>query len=337
MLHSCAFGKFADVITAYGIFGVTRRTFDELAMKVFRHQLEKCDVYRAFCHGMGKDHSNVNSIDEIPFLPVEFFKTHRVYSSDLEPEIGFTSSGTTGQQTSRHLVAQVSLYDESFLRSFMNNYGDPAEYVIAALLPSYLERKGSSLVYMTNALIKMSQDPMSGFFLDDHQKLSELLKNADAGKKKVLLLGVTYALLDHAEKFPQPLKNTIIMETGGMKGRRREMVREEVHDILKKAFAVNEIHSEYGMTELLSQAYSKGNGIYMCPNWMRVVIREMNDPMTAAPDGKTGGVNIIDLANVNSCSFISTADLGRRNKNGTFEILGRFDNSDLRGCNLMVD
>lgn len=319
------------------IFSVTEKDFDSLALEIFRFQFANNPVLAAFAKGIGKTPGTVKNISEIPFLPVELFKTHRIYAADKEPEIVFTSSGTSGQITSRHEVAELSIYKESFLQSFRKFYGEINEWTVLALLPSYLEREGSSLVFMANELIDESKKDDSGFYLHNYEELSEKLAALNDGGEKVLLLGVTYALLDLAEKFPQRLENCVIMETGGMKGKRKEMVRDEVHAILKKAFRVSGIHSEYGMTELLSQAYSKGNGIFNCPPWMKIKIREMNDPLSYATTGKTGGVNVIDLANLYSCSFISTSDLGKLHEDGSFEIIGRFDNSDVRGCNLMVE
>lgn len=326
------------------IFSVTEQDFDSLALDIFRFQFEHNPVYAAFAKGIGKTPDAVKSISDIPFLPVELFKTHKIYSSDKEPEIVFTSSGTTGQVTSKHYVADVSLYEESFRKGFEIFYGNIEDYAVFALLPSYLEREGSSLIYMVNDLIQRSKNGQSRFYLDDFKELTgwlqlreQFLRLPENSTKKNLLIGVTYALLDFAEKKKLNLRHTIIMETGGMKGKRKEMVREEVHEIVKNAFGVKEIHSEYGMTELLSQAYSKGNGIFNCPPWMKIKIREMNDPFSYAATGKTGGVNIIDLANLYSCSFISTSDLGKLYNDGSFEILGRFDAADVRGCNLMVE
>ncbi|GAB4138081.1 MAG: acyltransferase [Bacteroidia bacterium] len=310
--------------------------FISAALQVFRHQYNHCSVYRAFASALGKTPDSVAALHDIPFLPVEFFKTHRVYSSSHPPQITFTSSGTTGQITSRHEVADVNIYETSFLKGFERFYGNPAEWTFLCLLPSYLEREGSSLVYMADVLIRKSASQQSGFYLKNYRELSEKLRMLNASGTKTLLLGVTYALLDLAEQFPQALENITIMETGGMKGKRREMIREELHSILKSAFHVNAIHSEYGMTELLSQAYSLGEGKFFTPPWMKILIREMNDPFSFVPEGKTGGVNIIDLANIHSCSFIATSDLGKIRADGSFEILGRFDNSDIRGCNLMV-
>jgi phenylacetate-coenzyme A ligase PaaK-like adenylate-forming protein len=317
------------------IFSVDSSSFDELALDIFRYQYAHNPVYAAFAKSLGRTPEFVNSVEKIPFLPVELFKTHEIYAAEKEPDVVFTSSGTSGTVTSRHAVAEVNLYRESFLKAFHLFYGHPQDWIILALLPSYLEREGSSLVFMAKELIQSSGNSGSGFYLHDHSRLSQTLRENSG--KKILLLGVTYALLDFAEQFPQPLKNVTIMETGGMKGKRKEMIREEVHAILKKAFHVSAIHSEYGMTELLSQAYSNGNGIFNCPPWMKALIREMNDPLQLSGNEKTGGVNIIDLANLYSCSFISTSDLGKTHADGSFEILGRFDNSDLRGCNLMIE
>ncbi|HET6991120.1 MAG TPA: acyl transferase, partial [Bacteroidia bacterium] len=286
------------------IFSVSETDFDSLALEIFRFQFEHNSVYAAFAKGIGRNPENVNRVEEIPFLPVELFKTHKIYASEKEPEIIFTSSGTTGQITSKHAIAAISLYRKSFTNAFRKFYGEPGNWIILALLPSYLEREGSSLVYMADYLIRETENAYSGFYLNNYKELSEKLEKLNREGKKILLLGVTYALLDLAEKFPQQLKNVVVMETGGMKGKRKEMIREEVHDILKKSFGVSEIHSEYGMTELLSQAYSKGNGIFKCPPWMKIKIREMNDPLSWAQNEKTGGVNVIDLANLYSCSFI---------------------------------
>ncbi len=311
--------------------------YDALALEVFRYQAKHVAVYREFLELLGVDAERLNHVHEIPHLPVEMFKKFSIIAEGHTPQQIFTSSGTTGQITSQHPVADLSLYEESFGRCFELFYGDVRDYVVLALLPSYLERSGSSLVYMANNLIVRSGRSESGFYLHNLAELSEKLQQLNAAGQKVLLLGVTYALLDLAEQFPQPLPHTTIMETGGMKGRRREMIREEVHAQLSGAFGSSQIHSEYGMTELLSQAYSNGSGIFRCPPWMRISIREMNDPLSLAAHGKTGGISITDLANLHSCSFIATSDLGKLNPDGSFEVLGRFDNSDVRGCNLMVN
>ena len=248
----------------------------------------------------------------------------------------FTSSGTTGMITSKHLVTDVALYEESFRKGFSEFYGTIEDYVVLALLPSYLEREGSSLIYMVKDLIELSNQPESGFYLHSHDELIAKLIALDQAGQNVILIGVTFALLDLIEQHQFQLQHTIIMETGGMKGKRKEMIREELHEKLCKGFGVSAIHSEYGMTELLSQAYSLGNGVFECPSWIQILIRDTEDALTYIKDGKTGGINVIDLANINSCSFIATQDLGKKNPNNSFEVLGRFDNSDIRGCNLMV-
>ncbi|MFZ0489458.1 MAG: acyl transferase, partial [Salegentibacter sp.] len=257
-------------------------------------------------------------------------------SSEEPVQITFTSSGTTGSTTSRHLVTDLSLYERSFQKAFENFYGKTGDLVILALLPSYLERQGSSLIYMAEALIKKSEQPESGFYLHNLEELQQKLTALDKAGKKILLIGVSFALLDLVEKHQFQLKNTIVMETGGMKGRRKEMIRHELHSVLKKGFGVDQIHSEYGMTELLSQAYSHGNGSFECPPWMKLLIRDPEDALNLLPQGKTGGINVIDLANLNSCSFIATQDLGKQLNQKETEILGRFDNSDIRGCNLLI-
>lgn len=278
----------------------------------------------------------MKSVKEIPFLPIQFFKSYDVLSSTDPIQETFTSSGTTGTVTSRHLVTDLNYYEQSFRKAFSQFYGNIEDYAVLALLPSYLQREGSSLIYMVDDLIQASNNPDSGFYLNNYDELISKLITLDNAGQNVLLIGVTYALLDLIEKQNFNLKNTIIMETGGMKGRRKEMIREELHDVLCKGFGVGEIHSEYGMTELLSQAYSLGNGIFECPPWMDVLIRDTEDALSYIDYGKTGGINVIDLANINSCSFIATQDLGKKYTNQSFEVLGRFDNSDIRGCNLMV-
>lgn len=310
--------------------------FDSLAMEIFRFQYRANAVYGTYCDHLGKSPSNVTHPLEIPFLPIEFFKLKTVVSTPNKPKAIFESSGTTQNTTSKHYVANLSLYERSFMEAFTLFYGPVEELCILALLPSYLERSGSSLVYMVNELVSRSQHPNSGFYLYNLQDLHKKLKAQEASGSKTLLIGVSFALLEMAEQFPIPLKHTTIMETGGMKGRRKELIRTELHDILKSAFAVANIHSEYGMTELLSQAYSQGNGIFRTPPWMKVLTRDTEDPLSLQSHGKTGGINVIDLANLHSCSFIATQDLGKTHANGSFEILGRFDNSDIRGCNLMA-
>ncbi|MEN8879457.1 MAG: acyl transferase, partial [Polaribacter sp.] len=314
----------------------SEKQFTKNALHVFKHQFKNNKVYRSFCDLLYVHPSDVIKVEDIPFLPIQFFKTRNVLSSTEEIQQEFTSSGTTGSITSKHLVTDVALYEESYLTGFHHFYGNIQDYVVLALLPSYLERKGSSLVYMVNDLIQKSKNAESGFYLNNLDDLAQKLIKLDKSGQKILLIGVSFALLDLVEKYHFNLKNTTIMETGGMKGRRKELIRSELHAILSKGFAVKEIHSEYGMTELLSQGYSKGNGIFETPPWMKVLTRDTEDALTILDKGKTGGINVIDLANYNSCSFIATQDLGKAYNNNTFEIIGRFDNSDIRGCNLMV-
>jgi len=319
------------------IFSISsQQQFEQTALQVFRFQAENCAVYREFITNLKVDIDGVDTIEKIPFLPISFFKSHEVLSSSDKVQVTFTSSGTTGMINSRHLVTDVSWYEESFRRAFDLFYGDIRDYCVLALLPSYLEREGSSLIYMAEDLVKRSKNPNSGFYLYNHDDLFDQLKRQLGTKKPTLLIGVTFALLDFVEQYPIDFPELIVMETGGMKGRRKEMIREELHQTLCKGFGVNAIHSEYGMTELLSQAYSNGSGIFNCPPWMKIITRDTNDPMTLLDNEKTGGINVIDLANINSCSFIATQDLGRIYQDGSFEVLGRFDNSDIRGCNLLV-
>jgi hypothetical protein len=310
--------------------------FNAIALQVFHHQAKTCAVYHDFLTGLKTNIDVVTNIIQIPFLPIEFFKNHRVVSSNEPEQVTFTSSGTTGMITSRHRVTDVSWYVDSFRKAFQLFYGDIKDYTVLALLPSYLEREGSSLIYMADDLIKQSGDPDSGFFLYNHDELYRQLIKQQLTKKPTLLIGVTFALLDFVEQYQFIFPELIVMETGGMKGRRKEMIREELHDTLCAGFGVDRIHSEYGMTELLSQAYSKGDGIFECPPWMKIVTRDTNDPITPLTNGQTGGINIIDLANINSCSLLATQDLGRVQADGSFEVLGRFDNSDIRGCNLLI-
>lgn len=313
-----------------------QKQFEKIALKTFRYQYENNLVYQEFCDLLHTNVQKVKTLQQIPFLPIQFFKSHTVVSNNEAPQAIFTSSGTTGMTTSQHLVTDVSLYEESYRRGFSQFYGNIENYVVLALLPSYLEREGSSLIYMVEDLIQLSNQPESGFYLNNHDELIEKLIELDSLGQNVILIGVTYALLDLIEKRKFQLQNTIIMETGGMKGKRKEMIREELHQQLCAGFGVSSIHSEYGMTELLSQAYSLGEGIFECPSWMQILIRDTEDALSYITNGKTGGINVIDLANRNSCSFIATQDLAKKYANGTFEVLGRFDNSDIRGCNLMV-
>lgn len=314
----------------------SQKEFESLALKVFEFQYQNNKVYKTFCDHLKRSPSTVKEVSNIPFLPIQFFKSKKVLSTNAIPKITFESSGTTGLVTSKHFVTDTSIYEKSYLKSFELFYGAIKDYCILALLPAYLERKGSSLIYMVNDLIKKTNRPDSGFYLDDIEGLILKLKKLEELGVKTLLIGVSFALLDIAEKYHLKLKHTTIMETGGMKGRRKEIIRNELHTILKNGFGVEKIHSEYGMTELLSQAYSKGNGIFNTPPWMKVLIRDTENPLEILTNNKTGGINIIDLANSNSCSFIATQDLGKTYANGSFEVLGRFDHSDIRGCNLMA-
>ncbi|NNC45461.1 MAG: acyl transferase [Winogradskyella sp.] len=314
----------------------TAKDFNDLALSVFKHQFEHCSVYRSFCDLLYKHPTDISEVADIPFLPIEFFKTHKIISDDSDQNIIFTSSGTTGSTVSQHFVSDVSLYEQSFIKGFSNFYGNIEDYVVLALLPSYMEREGSSLIYMVNDLIKQSKQPESGFYLNNMDDLYRTLQRLNESGKQTLLIGVSFALLDFAEQYQLKLDQCVVMETGGMKGRRKELVRSELHTLLKKGFGVDVIHSEYGMTELLSQAYSKGNGIFKTPPWMKVLARDTEDAQTILTSEKTGGLNILDLANINSCSFIATQDLGRVYDDGQFEVIGRFDHSDIRGCNLMA-
>ncbi|WP_320816138.1 acyl transferase [Flavobacterium sp.] len=325
------------MITSQDIFTISsKKEFEKITLKVFRHQYDNNKVYQDFCSHLKKNKSNVKCILDIPFLPIQFFKTHNILSSSEAVQQTFTSSGTTGLTTSKHLVTDISIYEESYRNGFSEFYGNIENYCVLALLPSYLEREGSSLIYMAEDLIKSSNHPDSGFYLNNYNELISKLIELDNSGQNVILIGVTYALLDLIEMQKFQLKNTIIMETGGMKGRRKEMIREELHEELCMGFGISVIHSEYGMTELLSQAYSLGNGVFECPPWMQILVRDTEDALSYVKEGKTGGINVIDLANINSCSFIATQDLGKKNPNHSFEVLGRFDNSDIRGCNLMV-
>lgn len=325
------------MISKDAIFNIkTASQFESLALDVFRFQWTNNPIYRSFCDLLYKHPADVKRAEEIPFLPIQFFKSHEILCTKKPIEKTFTSSGTTGNTRSKHCVTNVSIYEESYLKGFQHFYGDINDYVILALLPSYLERDGSSLVYMVNDLVNKSNRPESGFYLNNLEELSNTLIKLESKRQKTILIGVSFALLDLVEQFQFKLKHTVVMETGGMKGRRKEMIRQELHFRLASGFGVNHIHSEYGMTELLSQAYSKGNGIFSSPPWMRILTRDTEDALTLQTCNKTGGINVIDLANINSCAFIATQDLGKVYDNGEFEIIGRFDNSDIRGCNLMA-
>jgi Coenzyme F390 synthetase len=317
------------------IFNVTAQNFTDLALEIFHFQYGNNPVYKAFVESLSVDVAAVKDITGIPFLPVRFFKSHSIMTTPFDPQVIFESSGTTQTINSRHPVKDKMIYEESFLRAFIKNYGPVEDWCILGLLPSYLQRKNSSLVYMVDKLIAFSHNPSSGFYLYNVDELFKQLQTLEAAGQQTLLIGVTFALLDFIEKYPLTLKHTIVMETGGMKGRRREMIREELHEVLCQGFAVKTIHSEYGMTELLSQAYSKGAGIFECAPWMKVLVRDEDDPLTVKENGK-GVLNVVDLASIYSCSFIATDDAGNIFDNGNFEVLGRTDGSDLRGCSLMA-
>ena len=310
--------------------------FEKKALEIFKFQFENNLVYRSFCDLLCKHPCEINDLENIPFLPIDFFKSHEIKINSKKTSKIFTSSGTTGSNLSRHYVTDLDLYEKSFMNCFKVFYGDINDYTILGLLPSYLERNNSSLVYMVNKMIEQSKFPESRFYLDEIDELKETILNLEKEKRKTILIGVSYALLDLIEYHKFNLNHTIIMETGGMKGKRKELIKSELHKLLKNGFGVNNIHSEYGMTELLSQAYSKKNGLFSSPPWMKILIRDTEDPQSILPLTKTGGINIIDLANINSCPFIATMDLGKLHVDGQFEVLGRFDQSDIRGCNLMV-
>ncbi len=331
---------------SHKIFSESSTDFETLALEVFSFQYKNNPVYHEYVNALQISVAAIRSVSQIPFLPIRFFKSHVIKTTDFEPEVIFESSGTTNSFSSRHFIKDIDLYKRSFKAGFEFFYGAAKDQCIVGLLPSYIERGNSSLVYMVNELIKQSDHPESGFYLNEYDKLLTTLKDLERAEQKTILIGVTFALLDFAEKYSLPLKHAIIMETGGMKGRREEMIRQQVHEILKRSFELTEIHSEYGMTELLSQAYSKGDGIFHCPPWMKVLIRDDEDPLTVkstklgvrsrGTNTQAGAINIIDLANIYSCSFIATDDAGRLYRDGSFEVLGRIDNSDIRGCSLMV-
>jgi len=318
------------------VFSVTPEGFESLALQLFQFQYVHNPIYKAYVDHLTVNPSKVTELTSIPFLPIEFFKGHRVATGSWKEERIFESSGTTGMATSRHFVFDSSYYLQNCRQAFEMEYGSLSEYTILALLPSYLEREGSSLIFMAEDFIKKSGDSRSGFFLHNTGELVETLTQLRKEGRKILLLGVTFGLLDLAEAFQLDLEGVIVMETGGMKGRRKEMLRTEVHEVLTRSFGVDRIHSEYGMTELFSQAYSKGWGIFKPAGSMHVFTRDINDPLTVSNELRSGGLNIIDLANIHSCCFIETKDIGKVHENGTFEVLGRMDNSDIRGCNLML-
>ncbi len=315
---------------------VNEANFDDIALSLFQIQSVHNPIYKQFVESLGVQPSKITSIDQIPFLPIEFFKNHRVITGDWQSTTEFTSSGTTGATTSKHAVWNVEFYLKNAQEIFERDFGSLANYHFFALLPSYLEREGSSLIAMMNHFIRESKSPFSGFYLHNYEELVTQLQEAKNSDRKVVLWGVSFALLDLAERFELNLKDAIVIETGGMKGRRKEMIREELHDLLTTRFHIDQIGSEYGMTELLSQAYSRGRGMYQAPPWMRIIVRDVNDPFKILEKGRTGGINVIDLANAHSCAFLETQDLGKWVQDGYFEVLGRIDNSDLRGCNLLV-
>jgi hypothetical protein len=321
------------------IFGVQKHDFQQVALEIFQLQVKENKLYRAFTEALHIDPLKVDDVASIPFLPISFFKNHEVVTGSFEPELIFESSGTTQSGNSRHLVKSAQLYRKSFIKAFELFYGTPNEWCIVGLLPSYLERKNSSLVMMVNDLIKLSGHPESGFYLYEHEKLAALIEKNEAASQKTLLIGVTFALLDLAQTFKFPLKHTTVMETGGMKGRRKEITREEVHQILCNPWQLDAIHSEYGMTELLSQAYSFGDGSFRCPPWLKIILRDEDDPLSIKPVSSTsvesGLINVIDLANIYSCAFIATDDIGKLHPDDSFEVIGRMDSSDVRGCSLM--
>ena len=334
------------------IFNVNEGNFEDLALEIFQFQYRHNSIYRTYVDMLKFNPREINKLPDIPFLPIQFFKTHLVKTTDFEPVYEFQSSGTTQTINSRHFIGDIELYRQSFIRGFELFYGPVESWCIIGLLPSYLERQHSSLVFMVSELIRKSGHEQSGFYLYEYEKLHDTLKNLEQNKQKTLLIGVTFALLDFAKEYPFLLKHTVIMETGGMKGRREEIVRDEVQQLLKTKFQLDVIHSEYGMTELLSQAYSKGKGIFYCPPWMKVLIRDEEDPLSvqlAVANRQPGSefthdsqlttkgvINVIDLANIYSCSFIATDDAGKLYGDGGFEVIGRIDNSDIRGCSLMA-
>lgn len=321
------------------VFTANPENFNTIALDVFNFQYHHNQVYREYCSLLKIEPGDVNRITQIPFLPIHFFKTHTVISTDFKPQAVFESSGTTQTINSRHFVKDLSLYQDSFINTFELYYGKPGNWCIIGLLPSYLERKNSSLVMMVETLVQQSHHPHSGFYLYDFHKLQSVLQQLENQQQKTLLIGVTFALLDFAGQYPATLEHTLIMETGGMKGRWQEMTRQQVHESLMAAFGQQSIHSEYGMTELLSQAYSYGSGIFTTPPWMKVLIREEDDPFAVQDAGErtiSGAINVIDLANIYSCSFIATEDAGKLHSNGSFEVMGRLDNTDIRGCSLMA-
>ena len=314
------------------IFSITtQEQFQSVAMDVFHFQAEHCAVYAQYLRLIGVEPASVTRIEDIPMLPIELFKSHDIYSAATPPQVVFTSSATTGMSVSRHMVADLAIYERDFTQSFRLFYGDIEQWSVYGLLPNYLERTGSSLVYMVDRLIRKAGG--GGFYLHDYEKL---IADMEADNRPKILIGVTYALLDLAEQYAPKLNNTVVMETGGMKGRRKEMSKEELHTVLCSAFGVERIHSEYGMAELMSQGYSTGEGLFASPPWMRVLVRDINDPFTHLEAGRRGAIDIIDLGNLYSCSFIATQDVGVAYADNSFRIEGRVTDADIRGCNLLV-
>jgi phenylacetate-coenzyme A ligase PaaK-like adenylate-forming protein len=309
--------------------------FSELALEIFQFQFTNNSIYRTWCENLSRTPASIRTLSDVPFMPVEFFKNFSIKSWSGDPITSFSSSGTTGQITSQHHVADTYIYELSLMKGFQLEYGDPSDWIIIGLLPAYLERPGSSLVYMTDILIRASRQHESGFYLNNYDELLSLLVRLKAENRKVWLIGVSFALLDIAEKLPEAWENLVVVETGGMKGRRKEMIRADLHETIKSTWPISRLHSEYGMTELFSQAWMNDSGRFHTPPWMKVMIRETDDPFSYAEIGKTGGINVVDLANLDSCAFISTSDLGKKFDDETFDVLGRFDHSDVRGCNLM--
>lgn len=324
-----------DALTRFDTI-VDAETFENHALGLFEYQYEQNSVYRSYCDLINVNPSEIKKVADLPFLPIQFFKTHNLNTAEDPPERTFASSKTTGQTAALHPVNSLQLYTKSFEKGFAYFYGNIEDYVLLALLPSYLERGDSSLVYMADQLIKKTKHPDSGFYLDDWEALRFKVNKLENAGQKTILLGVSFALLEGAEKYSWNLKHTIVMETGGMKGMRKEWVRSALHQKLKEAYGVDQIHSEYGMTELLSQAYAKENGLFHCPPWMRVMTRSVEDPFALVKPTQSGALNIIDLANIDSCAFLATQDLGKAYQDGSFEVLGRFDHAEIRGCNLMV-
>jgi hypothetical protein len=318
-----------------GIFAGLPSEFNEGALELFRFQYRENNLYQSFAKRFLATPADVGNLLQIPFLPVSFFKNSKLITGNFCEEIVFESSGTTGQSTARHYVQDINLYRESFVKGFEYFYGSPANYCILGLLPAYLEREGSSLVYMVNELIRQSGHDRSGFYLNNYRELHSVLMELEKNNHQTVLLGVSFALLDFAEQFPMKLSGTIVMETGGMKGRRRELTKIELHEILKKGLGLTDVHSEFGMTELLSQAYSSGQGIYKPVPWMKMLVRDEDDPLHVRESGE-GLLNVIDLANRDSIGFIATDDIVKLYPDGSFEVLGRMDNSDIRGCSLLV-